>query len=98
MLMTSCTPYPCKSLVIFHFFKLYSRVRTFIKEIFWKATLPEPTTTEEAEIYKKLPTYKGSDFDDIFVKDHVEYRVALEIFKFFLLHARVSITLYIISI
>ena len=98
MPMTSCTLYPCKSSLILLVLFIVFRVKTFISETLWKATFPEPTTPEDAKVYEKLSSYKGSDFDDIFIKDHVEYRVALEIFKLFLLHARVSIISYIVCI
>ena len=80
---------------IFGFILLF-RLKTFIDEVLWKSEFPAPEETDEIQVFNKIRIYKGSNFDDIFINNHVEHAVSLEIFKLFLLNVKVCI--YIVSI
>lgn len=63
----------------------------------WAADLPVPEATDDLdrEIFEKLAIYKGSTFDDVFIHNLAEPRIAVEILKLFIIHARVNILIII---
>ena len=70
------------------------RLERFIAEKLWTARFPRPQDTDHQEIVQKLLDHKGATFEEIFLKPGVEYCVALEIFKLFIIHVRVNTILY----
>ena len=60
-----------------------------MEDVLWNIELPKPTNKNETDMAAKLALYKGSTFDDTFVNDLVEPRVAVEILKLWIIYAKV---------
>lgn len=75
----------------------FFRLKAWIKDVLWKAEFPAPEETDELEIFEKIQLYRGSTFDDIFIHNHVEAAVSVEILKLFLLNVCVSCLVYSIN-